>query len=278
MPSPSRATKRATAEDVFNVRELLEQILLHFTRFDLFVLQRVNKAFASTIKDSPKLQRELYTTIPHDDAPVYWGDSAAANDLNLHLHPLRPQPYVWNDHKMRVPDWFDVDVTPYYEEGWPWNGMLGWEGKDAVHLTGSWRNINLGVAQRGIPKVSIRWYENNHCDKREILLKNETTMGNLVNWVGEYIREVADGAPPPSPSIDYDFGEGEFDWEENEDESILEESIGETADEAPPSPVELDMFGERDFGYAETEDSILAQKGGRKGRKQGHKKGAKRRV
>lgn len=65
------STHYEPGEKVFNITEILENILECLPANTLFVIQRVNKRFHQTIADSPRIQRKMFLRIDNDQS-VFW--------------------------------------------------------------------------------------------------------------------------------------------------------------------------------------------------------------
>lgn len=141
-----------SAKKVFGVVELLEQILLspNISRLDLFVTQRVDTSFSSTIRDSQKLQAKLFDAVPYKpcfvEHPSWYERSEDFYPLISSLIPVNQFqllpfnfPYMCNEYPGLPLAFF----APAIDSG----KTIGWQGSTIVHQTGSWRKIMLGVAK-----------------------------------------------------------------------------------------------------------------------------------
>lgn len=167
------------SHEVFKIAELLEMILLLTSYIDLFILQRVDKQFQTTILDSPALQRKMldlddsfhkahqtleflnhFKIHPFNvslDSGPHW-DQPAGSDLSLNANPTI------------------LNLILGVDDG---TGTLGWQGASTVHQHGSWEKLGWDEQlKRGVWKVranahSKRW---RHAYTK---ISMEGTMGDL---------------------------------------------------------------------------------------------------
>lgn len=89
----------SSTQRVFNIPELLENVLLYIPERDLLLSQRVNQTFQDTIIHSPRLQRKLFYT-----ADLYHqGDVLSKLVWNPLLDVFRP----WNSSGLARVTWED---------------------------------------------------------------------------------------------------------------------------------------------------------------------------
>lgn len=172
---------RRTADEVFSIPELLELILLHLPKIDLFVAQRTSQAFATTIAGSPELQRKLFVseylaTCERDSL------SQALSNYWTHRQQLYVLPFMWLEepHKRAENPRIVID----HSQSIPGEN-LGWKGKKRVHATGSWRNMKLGSVDLEI-RVGCPGFNGN--GGRVGMLKAGCTIGDLFDML-EPIRQ-----------------------------------------------------------------------------------------
>lgn len=152
------------ADSVFTIPELLENIISNLPQFDIFVVQRVSTTFNNTIQGSKMLQRRMFT------APLSLVDQrgnetvrasgkkpilTSSNLQNVTIgKPLatvlqyRAQGYLQLDPFCSFQTSFSPSNDMHCCSGSEQGQTMGWQGKKAVHATGSWGKIALGNLKR----------------------------------------------------------------------------------------------------------------------------------
>ncbi|KAK4494730.1 hypothetical protein PRZ48_014086 [Zasmidium cellare] len=124
-------TTSPAANKVLNTVELLETILLDVDFNTLLVSQAVNKTFASTIADSPKLQEKLFfkpPPKPNDGEPP-----SRPTYSSLHHQLNRADKF----YTFGLTQWHDGEITVRFNFADPTPAM--WKAR------GSWRRMYLPV-------------------------------------------------------------------------------------------------------------------------------------
>lgn len=161
------------ARKVFQTVELLELILLLVPQIDVFVMQRINKTFNSTIVGSGKLRRKMFLAVKEPkQAPEFpltsFAAVAAAYDAKR-AHTRYPTSKNYHPEMKLLSTYFSSAVPSGALFLWQfqlapfrmWNievpvlilgqrehdddETIGWQGKTAVHANGSWRKMVLGA-------------------------------------------------------------------------------------------------------------------------------------
>lgn len=135
---PQAATAAAT---VFNIPELLENVLLHVDPFQLYVLQAVNSTFRSVIVNTKPIRKRMHL---EQSKPYH-----QSRDLRHFLRDKRitaiTQPFTITWHPACHED-LDVELSCKWsqdqESRYRWNRF--WRKEMACMQPGSWRGIRIG--------------------------------------------------------------------------------------------------------------------------------------
>jgi hypothetical protein len=200
------------AGEVFEIPELLENILCGVSQIDVFVHERVSRAFYHTIRGSKVLQRKKFAAC--EDLVAEWerktnrsvsnvrnrrgasfatreeGATAAMLSSVLVYHRLgflQLQPFS-SDIMIDYEGSLCFDFVE--EQGQP----MGWQGKCAVYTTGSWELIELGRT-KGAMKVlfvgSLPRGDYKSLKGRDPMPAG-ATMGTLIGYLEEYRQQEAE--------------------------------------------------------------------------------------
>lgn len=146
-----------------SIPEILEQILLSVSQIDLFVLQRVNLAFAGTIYGSKLLQRRLFEAVPFQedmDNSHYRHHLDNPRTETYVSTMLHYAPYLWPFQSAQrtrracvgvgiVTLIFDFSVSGPTKDSKQEvdGGSLGWKGRSGkIYPTGSWEKLAMGTS------------------------------------------------------------------------------------------------------------------------------------
>lgn len=165
---------------VFNITELLENILIFTSRLDILFAQRVCSKFNDTIQDSSQLQRKLFgaTQKTVDDGLHENPRKIYANLSNMYAHLAKLE-----IHPSTLPEVnFHSKVSKFprltFGLELPWAETLGWKGKSRVHERGSWEKIKIGTDDRTLI-VLARFSYRERCGQGQISAQG--TLGDLID-------------------------------------------------------------------------------------------------
>lgn len=154
--------KPTAANSVFTIPELLELVVMNVSQFDLFVVQRVSRAFCSTIHSSPSLEQKLYAAAPYSQDPgaparlvtvpqiqstfhpttmAHMQPEEVYGSYSRFLHHLHLGPFIrraWIHHETKK-----VPVLAFFLYLDREHEKVGWQGMSAIHSQGSWKKMPL---------------------------------------------------------------------------------------------------------------------------------------
>lgn len=145
-PTSESLNTGVAATKVFNIPELLENILGRVFQIDIFILQRVSRTFNGTIQGSKMLQRKMLASTERE--PIIESEfidelvlSRFVDDNGPGYFQIEPfsGPYL-DDRRMGV-ERKTLHCYLVDDKGQP----MGWQGKRAVYTTGSWEKLTLGL-------------------------------------------------------------------------------------------------------------------------------------
>lgn len=203
------------AGEVFDIPELLENILCGVSQIDVFVHERVSRAFYHTIRGSKTLQRKKFAACEdlvdecerktnRSVGDVWkWPDRRSASFATREAEATAAMlSSIVAYHRLGF-----LQLQPFYsdimvgykgplcfdfvrEQGQP----MGWQGKCAVHTTGSWELIELGRT-KGVMEVlfvgSLLHREYKSLKGRDPMPAG-ATMGTLLGYLEEYRQQEAE--------------------------------------------------------------------------------------
>lgn len=164
----------SAANKVFTIPELLELVLMNMAQFDLFVVQRVSRAFCSTIHNSPSLEQTLYAAAPYSQDPDASARLMTVPQIQSTFHPttmahMQPEE-VYGSYSRLL---HHLNLGPFIRRAWIHHETkkvpvlafflyldreheeVGWQGMSAVHSQGSWRKMPLEMT-KGESHVLVR--------------------------------------------------------------------------------------------------------------------------
>ncbi|KAK4628989.1 hypothetical protein CLAFUW4_08589 [Fulvia fulva] len=240
-----------TANDVFAIREILEQVLSYMDAQELLTVQRISKVFKTTFESSSHLQQLAFLKPTNDEA----------KHLNLRrylngfiLKKVHRGGFFTSggDTSPLLPHWRirRLDLTMPFSD--PRQQTIGVEfdhyrprdfqvPDKRVFNSGSWRRMRFadpGVRVRLRATTCYHSADMKQCATLVKTLRDDATLGDVVDWLDEWVRESAtrkncvfgggvvtwDRRPRRSKPYDFDPSEWDSDSDGSDSDSDSDDS------------------------------------------------------